>query len=73
MTIEEQGAAVVSTRWFWHSHRTHDLWWPLAGRGTDENCNRLVWVRVPGGALHLVLERRVRQKPCPECLEGEQQ
>lgn len=48
-------------------------WWKpliLAGiRGGDENCNRTVGLRLPGGALFLCLNVPLRQQPCDECAE----
>ncbi|MDI5965772.1 hypothetical protein [Streptantibioticus silvisoli] len=69
MMVEQVGPT-VSSRWFW-SPSWDSAWWRpliLAGiRGGDENCNRTVGLRLPGGALFLCLNVSLRQEPCDEC------
>lgn len=36
--------------------------------GGDENCNRTIGLKLPGGALFLCLNVPLRQKPCPVCI-----
>jgi len=60
----------VSSRLFWSSE--WDCPWYkfviLDGiRGGDENCNRTIGLKLPGGALFLCLDVPLRQKPCREC------
>lgn len=62
---------VVSRRVFW-SKGWDSPWWhgPLiliGVRGGDENCNRTIGLRLPGGALFLCLNMPLRQKPCADC------
>jgi hypothetical protein len=55
-----------STRFFWWS--AHDLTcrWQLLCWGTEENCNRTLGVRLPGGVLFVCLNIPLRQKPHPD-------
>ena len=66
--------------WFDEPVRSSRLWFSggwdspwykpliLAGiHGGDENCNRTIGFRVPGGAVFLCLNTPLRQKPHPEC------
>lgn len=58
-------------------HSTRFFWWEASGltrrftrliyRGTEENCNRTLGIRVPGGVLFVLIERHVRQHPCKRC------
>jgi hypothetical protein len=64
----------VSRRFFWWpaSSLTH-RWRPLcvAGwRGGDENCNRTIGIRLPGGLLFVCLNMPLRQAPCDDCKDG---
>lgn len=62
---------VRSSRFFWWGAAgLTRRWLPLylAGwRGGDENCNRTVGVRLPGGVLFACLNVPLRQEPCAEC------
>lgn len=64
---------VRSRRVFWSGGGWDSPWWKpliLVGiRGGDENCNRTVGLRLPGGALFLCLNVPLRQEPCAECQE----
>jgi hypothetical protein len=58
---------IRSTRWFWWNassltHRWRPLYW-----GSEENCNRTIGLRVPGGVLFLCLTVPLRQTECEEC------
>ena len=61
----------TSSRFFWW--RAEGLtyrWRPLHLRGIwhgDENCNRTIGVRLPGGMLHVCLNVPLRQQPHDEC------
>ncbi|WP_329390147.1 hypothetical protein [Streptomyces sp. NBC_01716] len=63
---------IVSSRVFM-STGWDSPWWKLlildGIRGGDENCNRTIGVRIPGGALFICLNLPLRQRPCVECLE----
>lgn len=56
-----------STRFFWW--RGDSLSFPrkLSYTGMDENCNRTVGVRLPGGVLFVCLNVPLRQTPYDEC------
>ena len=73
MSQLEDDHPVRSTRVFWSGNGWDSPWWKpliLAGiRGGDENCNRTVGLRLPGGALFLCLNVPLRQEPCEECKE----
>lgn len=58
----------VSTRCFWHPGRSIDRW-PLLRLGNEENCNRVLSIRIPGGAVNICLNVPLRQKPCTTCLK----
>lgn len=61
----------VSQRVFRSTSWDSPWWKPLildGIRGGDENCNRTIGVRVPGGALFLCLNVPLRQRPCTDCL-----
>lgn len=66
-----QEEPVVSSRIFWSGGGWDCPWWKpliLAGiRGGDENCNRTIGLRLPGGALFLCLNIPLRQRKCDEC------
>lgn len=61
----------VSRRLFWSGGGWDCPWYKfviLDGiRGGDENCNRTIGLKLPGGALFLCLNVPLRQKPCREC------
>lgn len=58
---------VRSTRFFWW--RATSLSFPkkLFYAGTEENCNRTVGVRLPGGVFFICLNIPLRQEPCDKC------
>ncbi|MFB7288996.1 hypothetical protein [Actinacidiphila glaucinigra] len=64
---------VVSSQFFWWPASTLSGRWQLlylAGlRGGDENCNRTIGVRIPGGVVFACLNIPLRQKPCANCLQ----
>lgn len=73
--VKHQGTAVpngdlesmISKRLFWWSaSELTNRWRPLY-RGTDENCNRTLGLRLPGGVLFVCLNVPLRQSPCGEC------
>jgi hypothetical protein len=61
----------VSSRFFWWPASTVNRW-PLLYldglRGGDENCNRTIGFRLPGGALFVCLNMPLRQRPCEDCM-----
>lgn len=70
--VDDLDAPVVSSRFFWCpagslAHR----WRPLSFAGLvicgDENCNRTIGVRFPGGMLHACLNVPLRQEPHEDC------
>ena len=54
-----------STRFFWWSARSLTCRWRLLYWGTEENCNRTLGVRLPGGVLFVCLNIPLRQAPHP--------
>jgi hypothetical protein len=65
-------APTVSQRVFWSKSWDSSWWKPLilvGFFGGDENCNRTIGLRLPGGALFLCLNVPLRQQPCDECAE----
>lgn len=61
---------IVSTRFFWSRGWDSPWWLPLilvGIKGGDENCNRTIGLRLPGGALFICLNVPLRQKPCRNC------
>jgi hypothetical protein len=63
---------IVSRRIFWSGGWDSPWWKPIildGIRGGDENCNRTIGLRLPGGALFLCLDVPLRQQPCSECKE----
>ncbi|MYW28330.1 hypothetical protein [Streptomyces sp. SID2119] len=61
---------VESVRFFWYPGRRIDRW-PLLRLGNEENCNKVLSIRIPGGALNICLNTPLRQKPCAPCLAEE--
>lgn len=62
---------VASSRLFWWSVSSLTQPWKLLYldgiHGGDENCNRTIGLRLPGGVLFLCLNIPLRQKPCANC------
>lgn len=62
---------IRSTRFFWWLASSLSYRWKLLYldgiRGGDENCNRTIGLRLPGGALFLCLNIPLRQAPCSYC------
>lgn len=62
----------VSTRFFWWRARDlssrRKLLYLDGLRGGDENCNRTIGLRLPGGVLFACLNLPLRQRPCDACL-----
>lgn len=56
-----------STRSFWWQADSLSFPWKPLYAGTDENCNRTVGVRLPGGVLFVCLNIPLRQTPCDAC------
>lgn len=70
MSEHELYDEVVSSRFFWSKGWNSPWWKPLITvgiRGGDENCNRTLGLRLPGGALFACLNVPLRQEPCVEC------
>jgi hypothetical protein len=44
-------------------------WWKPFILGSDEFCNRTVGLKVPGGAILLNLNPRMRTETCDNCLD----
>jgi hypothetical protein len=58
---------IRSRRFFWWPASTLVFRWQLLYAGKEENCNRAVGIRVPGGVIFLCLNIPLRQKPCSGC------
>ncbi|WP_431959362.1 hypothetical protein [Actinacidiphila sp. bgisy160] len=71
MTPQDDEPAPVSSRFFWWTaDGLTRRWRPLyldGWRGGDENCNRTVGIRLPGGVLFACLNVPLRQEPCDDC------
>jgi len=64
----------VSRRLFWWKAKNLTFRWRLLYldgiHGGDENCNRTIGLRLPGGVLFLCLNIPLRQTPCRDCEVG---
>lgn len=56
-------------RVFWWPADTLTRRWKPIYRGREERCNRTLGIRVPGGVLFIVTNRRIRTEPCADCAE----
>ncbi|MEW2498393.1 hypothetical protein AB0942_33405 [Streptomyces nodosus] len=56
-----------STRFFWWRAGTLTRSWQPVYTGDEENCNRTIGLRLPGGVLFMCLNVPLRQRPCDWC------
>ena len=59
---------VVSSRSWWEPGGELTHWWKPLYLGSDENCNKILSIRLPGGVWNQNPMPRIRQKPCRVCM-----
>lgn len=67
---DDDDEMTISTRFFWRNIRDLTGRWRLiymSRINSDENCNRTVGMRLPGGVLFICLNVPLRQRPCAGC------
>lgn len=69
--IADHGLCPVARRSWWTASIDSPWWKPIildGIHGGDEWCNRTIGLRLPGGAVFIVINPRLRSESCEECL-----